>query len=204
MANRHQHELQLAYTQMCMDRIALGFEPFMIAVMFNPLPGSANTVARSMEQAIEAIYGSVLNRMFRHHDRMPLLDLPLWIACPDYPVSKSGKMTLREASVNDGRHMHVNALIPTGTRLPNQFNLWLAENDHHYAGPGRAIAGLQVQRIYETPEKAFDYDLKSLGRGRATSDDILVLPRTHSEMRAYKEPPRGGRGAPILRRGSRR
>jgi hypothetical protein len=183
----HQAQLEAAYTEMCLDRLDLGFEPVLITLMFNPLPGSQATVARTMEQVIEKMYGDVVRNMFRHPGRKDLLELPLWIACPDYPVNKSNKMTIRETTVNSGMHTHIPAMVPTGTRLELPFNLWLEENKHLYCGPGKAVARIHVLRIYETPEDAFRYAFKSLGRGRANSDDVLVLPRTHSEMQSRKQ-----------------
>jgi hypothetical protein len=174
-------DLELAYTQKCLDRIARGFQPHLITLMFNPLPSS--NMARQMERETERLYANVLTWMFRHPDRMDIGDLPFWVTCPDYPVNKLGKLTLRDASVNDGMHMHVSAIVPPSSRLKLPFNLWLAQNKERYSGPGHAIAKIEVVRIYTTPELAFRYALKSLGRGRATGDDVLVLPRTHDEMR---------------------
>ncbi|MFP9138553.1 hypothetical protein ACLI1C_15345 [Devosia sp. XGJD_8] len=165
-----------------MDRIELGFEPYVITVMFNPLTGSSAAVARNMDRAVEDLYSIVVQRMFRRPKEMPLLSLPLWITCPDFPVQKLLKTTLADARVNNGAHMHIPALSPPNTRLDLPFNLWLDQNKTRYSGPGHAIARIYVQRVYETPENAFDYALKSLGRGRATSDDVLVLPRTRSEI----------------------
>jgi hypothetical protein len=184
MPYQHQHDLHTAYVQMCLERIELGYEPYMITLMFNPLPGSAVAVARSMDAATEALYSNILHRIFRHSDRMPITALPLWITCPDFPVSKMVKSTVRDVRVNDGRHAHINTLVPQISRLRLPFNLWLAQHADRFAGPGHAIARIHVTRITETPDRTFDYALKSLSRGRATSDDVLVLPRTRSEMQS--------------------
>lgn len=181
IANR---DLQNAYTSMAIERLDQGFEPYMLTLMFNPIHGSADIQLSTMQKEATWLYGRLLTRAFRSPNEVPLADLPLWIVCPDYPVPKSHKQPLRDVSINDGRHLQGAVMCPPTSRLKKPFNLDLAERASDFSGPGRTMARIHVQRIYTTPEVAFDYVFKALDRGRVTGDDILVLPRTHSEMTA--------------------
>lgn len=182
MPNAVNRNLHNAYVQMALERLDLGFVPYLLTLMFNPLPGSPNRVQATMMQEAEWLYGQILTRLHRHPRRMQMVEMPLWIVAPDFPVPKTNKQQLRDVSINDGRHLHAAVLIPPHSRLELPFNLYLTQNADRYAGSGRWLARIDIRGVYDTPAVAFGYAFKALERGTAGSDDMMVLPRSHSEM----------------------
>ncbi len=77
------------YTQIVMDRLRKGWDPHLLSFMFNQLRVSPQSVARQMERELERIYALLLTRIVRDPKTAARYEaLPLWIACPDYPVPK--------------------------------------------------------------------------------------------------------------------
>jgi len=170
------------YADMVIERIELGFMPYLLTFMFHALAGKPASVARQMEHEIERVYAKCLTRVFRNPANIDILNLPMWIVCPDYPVPKHEKSGVTEIALNDGRHAHAIGLMPTNSRMRGTLDEHFEERQDLYAGPGRAIARVHAKPITFSPAYAMEYALKSLSRGRTNSDDMLILPRTYSEM----------------------
>src|SRR4051794_34524137 len=83
------------------------WDGYLLSFMFQQLPGSRVSVPRQMERELERVYGRVLTRIVRkprceaHQGK-----LPIWLACPDFPVPKRGKLSLHDVTLNDGLHIH--------------------------------------------------------------------------------------------------
>ena len=101
-------------------------------------------------------------------------------------MPKESKDHLADIVNNDGRHYHAIDLMPPWTRSACSMSDLIAEHQLALAGPWRPLARLHAQTIVETPERAVAYVLKSLTRGRVTSDELLVLPRARSETSAHR------------------
>ena len=176
-------ELISGYTDMVFDRLLDDWEPTALAFMFNALRGTPNAIAKQMEDGVVNTYSRALTRVMRDH-RQDVQQLPLWIACPDFPVVKHEKDNFRDIALNGGRHMHGIALTPRSKRrIAGSFADHVDEMQKVYAGPHRPLFRLHAQDISRTPEVAVDYMFKALKTGRADADDIIVLPRSHSEVR---------------------
>ena len=105
------------YGDMAKSRLRQGWDGYLISVMFNRVRGSRPSVIRQMHREVERIYSTVLTRIIRDPRKVPIVTLPLWIVCPDYPVPKHAKQSLRDVTVNDGLHMHGTALTPPWNRM---------------------------------------------------------------------------------------
>lgn len=179
-------QIVLAYSTFVQKRIDEGWEPAIVTFMFHELSGSKFAVAEQMRNEVERIYGWLLTRRCRRPGQTPTDRLPFFLACPDYPVPKHAKDHLTDIVINDGRHYHAIDLMPPWTRNVCTLSDLVDQHQLMLVGTGRPLARLHVKTILDTPEKAVSYTLKSLTRGRATVDDLIILPRAKSEASAYR------------------
>ena len=78
--------------------------------------------------------------------------------------------------------MHAVLLVPPASRLRMTAEEHFLGNQDLYLGDRSRIVRLDVRPVTHSPERVFDYVLKSVRRGRFTYDDILILPRAVSEL----------------------
>jgi hypothetical protein len=183
------------YGGMVRERLEEGWDGYLITFMFKSLRGSRDSVIRQMEKEVERVYAGVLKQLFRHPRRVPSLEIPLWIACPDYPVPKHAKKELRYVAVNSGLHFQGVAAMPHGTRLNCGLDEHFELFQDHYVRPSNPLGRVHAVPISCNPGYVTGYALKSIPRRRLDFDHVLILPRSHSEM------PAESRGGPICKTG---
>lgn len=173
--------LMAAYGGWMEELESQGFVPYFLSFMFSHIRGSALTVERVMREEVERVYGLSLTHLIRRPHSAAQRDLlPRWIGCPDYPVGKGASGSFRDVSVNAGRHVHVLAMIFRASRLMVPFHLHIREQSELYE---RApLYRLHAEPVRDRLAYVGEYGLKQIGRGRATSDDLIILPRSSSEM----------------------
>ncbi len=164
-----------------------GWEPALLTFMFEHLYGPRAAVAQEMGDTVEVTYATLVNRMFRHPKRVALDDLPLWVGCPDYPILKREGGRLEDMIRNDGRHIHVVAMTPPGTRLGCSLVDHIDDNQVHYSGSNRRLSRLHAVQIRSRIEFVADYALKGAKSSRVGTDGVFILPRLLSELPA-KDP----------------
>ena len=86
------------------------------------------------------------------------------------------------ADTNGGLHFGGVLLISPGARLHAEQVEAHFNGNPLYTGPGLSLAWVYVEQITETPAKAAAYRFKSLTRRRCLPEDLIWLPRDHSEM----------------------
>jgi hypothetical protein len=198
-------DLIAAYGKMVEDRFDLGFEADLLTFMFNPLPGGTRAKQALMEEEIGATYYKVLTRMIRNPKNKPTLAKPFWVGGPDWPVPKQDKDNYRDVAVNDGLHYHMIALTPPDTRLMGTLGEYITENQRLYTGPHRYLFQIHAEPITDGADYVTGYALKSVKRGRAGLDQVLILPgaqaeqpsRTRHERRVAKAQGKARRRAPM-------
>jgi hypothetical protein len=126
-------------------------------------------------------YGRLATRTVRK-TRSPVWAplLPKGIFVPDLPVPKRVKQDIRDVSTNDGLHMHGVVVANRWGRLRDTLDVHFEENLGTYLT--KKLRHVDVQRITGRAEYVTEYALKSLKRPTFSEDDILVLPRTLSEL----------------------
>ena len=140
------------------------------------------------QRDVERVYAKVLTRIIRDPTSKGNVNrLPLWIVTPDYPVPKRQKQSLEDVALNDGLHLHALAAIPPVSRLKVGLDQHFQEFQDLYVEAKYPLRWLHAEPIISNPGYAVGYGFKSVQRGRATFDDIIVLPRSLSELD-------GGRG----------
>src|ERR1700681_212676 len=97
------------------------------------------------------------------------------------PVPKNSKQKLRDVTMNNGLHWHGLILInPLAPKLPGNLDIHIKENLSKYlVGIIRTIG---VEPISHDPEYVTGYGMKGLKKSTFSYDDILIFPRTVSEL----------------------
>jgi hypothetical protein len=155
-----------------------GWSPFFVNFMFRHIPYRREEV---MLDEVDRVYRTLI----RHDVRDPRsITQEQWLArfigCPDTPVHKRDKISLRDATVNQGPHFNGIFLLSPKTRIKDGLVRHFKENDRFYTGQGRALS-----RIFCEPMiygNMTDYVLKAYKNARLDGERILILPRSRGEM----------------------
>jgi hypothetical protein len=110
--------------------------------------------------------------------------------CKQKPFEKdlyelSARAMLAEVTINDGLHLNGIMLTRIDTRLRVPLNMHLDPNGQHYqeyVHDGRPLRRIHVQRVEKTPNVMADYTLKSLKWRIPDLDNVLIFPKTLSEL----------------------
>jgi len=178
----YKQQVMDAYYQMVQRVMNAGYDPYIITLMFNQMPGNARSIAQAMERETERTYTRLLTRIIKKPANLPIDCMPLLLASPDWPVPKYSKISHKDAIINDGRHIQGIFLVPPINRMKKTLVEIVTAQQSFFAGPVRALSLLRVDPIDQTPEKAFRYVMKSVSRLRIGDGDIILLPKAHSEM----------------------
>jgi hypothetical protein len=131
-----------------------------------------------MRKELERVFATSITRILSNPKaRSSRTRGPIWIACFDYPVPKRKKKeeSRQDTSINNGLHVHAIALIPPRSRLKVGLERHFEELQSLYVRGGYPLSKLNAKPIVTTPERATDYVLKSIPRGRFGLDDMMVL-----------------------------
>ena len=180
---QYQHRLALiqAHGDWLQQWLNEGWDGYLFTFMFNQLPGSRRAMVHQMHQQLLRWYGRLATRIIRK-PRSPVWAplLPKGIFIPDLPVPKRSKLRIRDVSINDGLHMDGIVVANRWARIPETLDVYFEENLGTYLT--KKLRHIDVRRITHRPEYVTEYALKSLKRPTFSEDDILVLPRTLSEL----------------------
>ncbi|BAQ44687.1 hypothetical protein Maq22A_c06715 [Methylobacterium aquaticum] len=172
------------YGYIAMELVAEGWTPYLLVLKFQHLGGRRDTVLAQMKREAERAHGWLCERVWRNAkapSRRPWM--PCWILVPDFPVAKRAKVRLRELVPNDGLHLQGVAVMPPGGRLREPLDEHLGERGARYCPRGGPLTSITA-----TPIVAGDvayvntYNFKAVPRGRASFDDVLVLPLSSAEL----------------------
>jgi hypothetical protein len=191
---RFSHRLALidAYGDWLQQWLDQGWDGYLFTFMFNQLPGSRRAMVQQMHQQLARWYGRLATRTVRK-PRSPVWApfLPKGIFVPDLPVSKRSKLGVYDVSINDGLHMDGIVVANRWARIPETLDVHFKEELGVYLT--KKLRHIDVQRITHRPRYVTEYALKSLKRSTSSEDDILVLPRTLSELSGRHAPHLSGR-----------
>jgi hypothetical protein len=159
-----------------------GWNGYLLSFMFHPVPGATTTKLQIMGEAVYRFYATFLTRVVRNPNSVfQLTQRPLLIAVPDYPVPKHRKQKLSDVTVNDGLHMHGLLVVPWDCRLKEDVVTHLQKHDALYRkAPLRRI---DIQPIEEKLGFVVDYVFKSVKKRRVCWDDVILLPKSSSELK---------------------
>lgn len=187
LTNTEINALMSGYASLINERIFTWHsKAFFLTVMFERMDMPKKVTQRSMEKELEALYSRVLTRSFRRPNKMALHDFPIWIGIPDFPVSKKSsrlRMHISNVAANGGMHFHILVSHPAKSRLDSHFHDFIDNMAPRLIGSSSKISKLHCVAIDDSEVSiVVNYGLKSLPRRRCSTDDILILPKSHSEM----------------------
>jgi hypothetical protein len=168
------------------DLVFKGWKLYYVNFMFEPLRGPPSAIIPQMRRGIHKFYGRFCTEFIHNgrakteQERMP----QLWLF-PDLPVHKNKGSSLRKVTINGGIHYNGPMLIPPVSRFQECPIKHLENNQARYARNG-------IERIYlmvggDIPGLA-DYAAKTIKNHRADEGDILILPRSVTELPDTKMP----------------
>jgi hypothetical protein len=179
----NKRDVVAGYGDLVRSRIDLGWSASLMSFMFRALPGGPAAVVQQMRREIEHVFTKFLTRVTRRPCSPASADrLPVLIASPDLPVFKREKRPLHDIAVNNGLHAHGILLLPPVSRLRVPAGEHFRENQSAYADPRSMLDRIDVRAIDSNPEVVTDYALKALKSGRVDLDDLILLPRSVSEL----------------------
>jgi len=182
--------------------ISEGWNAYLVTFMFKPLPGNRHAIINQMQRKVEAFYSTLVTRVVRYNRSKDLQHLlPRLIGAPDVPVFKHAKQSISDVCINDGLHFHAIVLIPKRCRLRVDLAQHVQDKYQAYVHKDGRLTRIDVQPITETPKKVTGYGLKAVKNGITPNDDILILPKSLSELgaREKRKPPK--KREPIRRAG---
>ncbi|MGU3480126.1 hypothetical protein [Methylobacterium sp. D48H] len=168
------------------ERMAAGWEGYLITLMFKHIPGSEAARLRVMEQEVYRVYGTHLSRLF-HRPNAPSVrgKLPVWIVSPDYPVAKREKQMLDDVRINEGLHLQISALYHPDRRFVGSMVDHFADLMHIYIHGDHEILRMRVSPIVSNVRYVVGYNCKTVvKRGSIGVDGLIVLPRTMGEVQS--------------------
>ena len=174
-----------SYSKWIVETIDEGWSPVLLTFKYRPICGDWRAAWTQMTWEMERVYATLLTRMVRN-TAGPTDSLPRWICVPDFPVPKQDRIPLGAVRINDGLHGHGLCLIPPFTKLTRAFETEVQLNQAMLTRQPHRLYRLDARPITHNPQVAVDYVFKMVTRGRVSFDDILILPRTNTEMAGFK------------------
>jgi hypothetical protein len=189
--NRQIQRLLQCYGDMVRDYMELGWHGYFLSFMFSHIPGSDASRMLEMKKHLACFYGRLAKASVPKASRPEWSEfLPKMVLAPDLPVPKHSKVNLRDVTINDGLHWHGLVLVnPLAPKLQANLDLHINGNLRKYLVG--SIRTIHVKPITFTPENVIGYGLKSL-KSKFSTDEIVIFPRTVSELPAKGPDPRKG------------
>lgn len=181
------NQYTMGYGQIALDHVSAGWSPYLLVLKFHNLGGRREAVLGQMHEAATRAHGRLCKRMWRNY-RAPsrYSQLPRWILIPDYPVAKTRKISarsaLREDLPNAGLHLQGVAVLPPHSRMRESLDDHLTAAATHYCSLDGPLRSLTATPITTDLPYVNRYNFKSLLRGRASIDEVLLLPPSSAEL----------------------
>jgi hypothetical protein len=181
-----------AYGQWVHDHMAYGWHGYLLSFMFCQIQAPDYRRMEEMKTHLGWFYGR-LAKASVPKARSPKWSpfLPKVVLAPDLPVAKHEKQQLRDVTVNNGLHWHGLVLVnPLAPKLPGNLDVHINENLIKYLVG--SINKIGIEPITHDPVYVAGYGMKGLKRGSFSYDDVLLFPRTVSELPTKGPDPRKG------------
>lgn len=180
-------DLIQGYQDWVQDFIDQDWGPYEVSFMFHQLPGSRSSILEQMKKEIYRVNSRLVTRFDRNPRSAGGFDrLPRMMLFPDLPVYKHKKRSLDDVSIDEGLHYGGIALTPPISRFSSTLDAHFEEDQKKYVN--KRLARIHVEPIMNNDWYVTDYVGKSVKRGTVSEDDIVILPRTPSEMPAEDLP----------------
>jgi hypothetical protein len=181
--NEHKvQQLLNSYGKLIDSHIAYGCTGYLFTFMFDQIPGSDSSRLSEMKKQLTWFYGRLAKASVPSPSKEKWTEyLPRAILVPDFPVFKHAKQNLRDVTVNDGLHWH-------GLVLQHPFRFRFSEglDVHIKKDPFKYLVGsirhIDAQPIKSKGSYVTGYGMKALTGDRISQDDVLIFPRSVTEL----------------------
>lgn len=169
------------YQQWVGSYIHEGWKPYEITFMYHQLPGSTKSILEQMKQELHRVNSRLVTRFHRDpRSKIGFECIPRMMLFPDLPVYKHEKKSIQDVSINDGLHYGGIALTSPISRCQTSL-------DDHFTDDQEKYLNKKLERIFVKPithshNYVTDYVMKAIKNGRMSEEDIVILPRTSSEL----------------------
>jgi hypothetical protein len=162
--------------------MAYGWHGYFSSFMFSQIRNSDASRMEDMKKHLGWFYGRLVKAS------VPKASSPKWspflpkvVLAPDLPVPKHSKVQLRDVAINNGLHWHGLILVnPLAPKLPGNLDVHIKKHWKKYLVG--SIRTIDVKPITHAPEYVTEYGMKGLKRSSFSEDDILIFPRSVSEL----------------------
>jgi hypothetical protein len=167
-------------TEWMREWVLKGWKFYYVNFMFEPLHVPTAELVPKMRRGIHKFYGRFCTE-FAHNGRAKSEQerMPRFWLFPDLPVRKNKGNSLRDVTINGGLHFNGPMLIPPVSRFQECPIKHLEDNQARYARNG--IKRINIVAGGDIPGLA-DYAAKTIKNHRADEGDILILPRSVTEL----------------------
>ena len=171
------------YGQWIEESVSDGWNAYYVNFMFRHIPGLPTHRFAVMRNEVERVYSTMVTRIVRKPNSLERLDnLPWFIGCEDKIVPKNKKVSLRDVTINDGSHINGVFLFPLKSRLRKHPIDLIGDNQKYYIPEGGPLLRIHFTPLHVTLTKAVDYTFKSIKRGWVKEEDIIILPKSSTEV----------------------
>ena len=158
-----------------------GWNAYLVTFLFDHISGLPAKKLKIMQDSICRFYSTLVTRVVRKPNSIHQLRLrPRMLSVPDYPIFKHSRIGVREATVNDGLHMHSILSVPLESRLKEDLISHVGRKSRMYIK--KPINSINFAPIENNTYTVTDYALKAVRRGRCRWEDVLFLPKSPSEL----------------------
>ena len=158
-----------------------GWKPYEISFMYHQLPGSTKSILEQMKQELHRVNSRLVTRFHRDpRSKIGFECIPRMMLFPDLPVYKHEKKSIQDVSINDGLHYGGIALTSPISRCQTSLDDHFTEDQEKYLS--KKLERSFVKPITHSHNYVTDYVMKAIKNGRMSEEDIVILPRTISEL----------------------
>ncbi|MCJ2019440.1 hypothetical protein MKK84_18695 [Methylobacterium sp. E-065] len=164
------------------------WQGWMVTFMFEEMHLSEAGTKAIMQKEVNAFFRKLCTRFHRKPTSAAAYQvIPRLIGCPDFPVFKHAKEGFRLTAPNHGLHygsvlIHPLMAYSRACRLKEPLDRHVEENKLTYCNKKSRIDRIDLEPIFATPGAATRYTLKALENSRIGMDEVLILPRSRSEL----------------------
>jgi hypothetical protein len=171
-----------AYGEWIHEHMAYGWSGYFLSFMFDQMQGSEYDRMAEMKKTLGWFYGRLAKASVPKASSSKWSEfLPKAVLAPDFPVFKHSKQQLKDVIINNGLHWHGLVVVhPLTPKLREPLDLHIERNLSRYLAGN--IRNIGVRCITHEPEYVTGYGMKGLKRSSLSDDDILIFPRTVSEL----------------------
>lgn len=185
----YRNKLISSFSDFIGDLQSQGMESYFVNFMYHHIAGNEEKRKERMWADVQRVHHLLTRQIVSNRESEAWRHMwPVFILCPDFPVPKKKKASIKAYNANEGLHIGGVMLtpptcpsyVPKGIRQHpsvGKFSKLYKPLDQHFAEKPQYLTD-KLYRIDVTPVRygtMADYSLKALKSGRVQHDDIRVF-----------------------------